>query len=197
MHLLYKAFARRLLASSLDDREHAYDAQQTEEHQSFRAGRRLGKHLLTANILFDRTVIPMVDYPHPLVDVWLATLACILDSRPRARSSWTFRVDVRGDVLGTTCWWRSDKFSIAGGVQQACVLSPWSFGAALECGHDLPAYVTNLGNCSLHWWCSSCQIPPLSKGVTKMFADDDLLDKNLVLQHCAVNLVRDKRNVVF
>ena len=56
-------------ASSLDDREHAYDAQQTEEHQSSRAGRRLGKHLLTANILFDRTVIPMVDYPHPLVDV--------------------------------------------------------------------------------------------------------------------------------
>ena len=156
----YKVFAYLILGRV----EEILESKQPEEQHGFRPGRRLEEHLLTANLLLDKTAAAGIA-------VWIVSLDL---SKAFDRTHWpTLWVALReqgvpehlvwllanayaeqiGEVMGK--WGKSRRFSITGGVRQGCVLSPRLFSAVLqwalqkwrtEIGHAGFDLGDNLGN---------------------------------------------------
>ena len=121
--------------------EATLDAGQPEEQHGFRAGRRIEEHLLTKNLVLDKT--HALDVPvwivsldlskafdkvkwenlwealseHGVSDHMLSVLQCIYDGQ-------------MGRIEDNNT--DGDPFSIKGGVRQGCVLSPRLFSCVLE-----------------------------------------------------------------
>ena len=151
IRLLYKTFAYLLLGR----REHLLEGGQPEEQPGFRPGRRLEEHLVTANLLLDKT--DAVGIP-----VWIISLDL---SKAFDRVHWPalWRALVEEGIPDHLVWilqcvyfgqcgevvadlGQSRKFNIKGGVRQGCVLSPRLFCAVLQWAmREWRAAVGNMG----------------------------------------------------
>ena len=173
--LFYKVFAYLILGRV----EEILESKQPEEQHGFRPGRRLEEHLLTANLLLDKTAAAGIA-------VWIVSLDL---SKAFDRIHWpTLWVALReqgvpehlvwllenayaeqiGEVMGE--WGKSRRFSITGGVRQGCVLSPRLFSAVLQWA--LQQWRTEIGHAGFD------PGDNLGNLVDLRFADDILLFAN-------------------
>ena len=148
IHLVLKTFAIFFLGRV----EHFLEAGQPEEQHGFRPGRRLEEHLVTANLMLDKT--DAVRIP-----VWIISLDLSKAfDRVHWPALWRALVDADhlvwilqcayfgqcGDVVGDMR--QSRKLNIAGGVRQGRVLSPRLFCAVLQWAmREWRAEVGNVG----------------------------------------------------
>ena len=137
LRLLYKLFAYLLLGRI----ERILDDAQPEEQHGFRGDHRIEEHLLTANLVIEKTLGAQLP-------VWMLSLDL---SKAFDRVAWpalwqalrahgvsdhlvwimqTMYEDQVGQVRGE--WGHSREFTITGGVRQGCVLSPRLFCCALQ-----------------------------------------------------------------
>ena len=135
--MMYKLLARMVLGR-VDD---VLDAAQPEEQHGFRPGRRIEKHLVTANLVLDKTLaanIPLwivsVDFSKAFDRVEWSALGSALQSQGVSEHLvWllpTSYRDQEGAVRGDSNM--SRWFNIFGGVRQGCVLSPRLFCVVLQ-----------------------------------------------------------------
>ena len=151
IRLLYKTFAYLLLGRL----EHLLEGGQPEEQHGFRPGRRLEEHLVTANLLLDKT--DAVGIPVWIISLdlskafdrghWPALWRALVDEGIPDHLVWILQCVYFGQCgevvahLG-----QSRKFNIKGGVRQGCVLSPRLFCAVLQWAmREWRAAVGNMG----------------------------------------------------
>ena len=133
IRLFYKTFAYMILGRVED----CLDAALPEEQHGFRRGRRLEEHLLTANLVLDKSLavgmpiwVISVDFSTAFDRVlWPALWQALLQAGVSEHLVWIIQQmyagqqgAVRGDD-GTESHW----FDICAGVRQGCVLSPRLF----------------------------------------------------------------------
>ena len=138
--LFYKTFAYMILGPVED----CLDAAQPEEQHGFRRGRRLEEHLLTANLVLDKSLavgmpiwVISVDFSKAFDRVlWPALWQALLQAGVSEHLVWIIQqmyVGQQGAVRGDDGT-ESHGFDICAGVRQGCVLSPRLFCAALQSG---------------------------------------------------------------
>ena len=175
VRLMYKVFARMILGRI----ENILDASQPEEQHGFRVGRRIEEHLLTANVLLDKTFaanlplwIVSVDFAKAFDSVeWSALWTALRTQGVSDHLVWVLQMlyqDQEGVVRGDSNL--SRWFKICGGVRQGCVLSPRLFCAVLQAA--LSAWRQSVEFLGLDF---GDGLPPL---LDLRFADDLLLFAN-------------------
>ena len=151
IRLLYKTFAYLLLRRL----EHLLEAGQPEEQHGFRPGRRLEEHLVTANLMLDKS--DAVGIPVWIISLdlskafnrvhWPALWRALVDEGIPVHLVWILQCvyfGQCGEVVGEMG--QSRKFNITGGVRQGCVLSPRLFCAVLQWAmREWRAEVGNMG----------------------------------------------------
>ena len=150
--LLYKTFAYLVLGRI----EATLDAGQPEGHHGFRAARRIEEHLLTTNLVLDKTLA--LDVP-----LWIVSLDL---SKAFDKAKWEHVWEALSEhgvsdhmlwVLQSIYYGQmgriehhntdGDPFCIREGVQQGCVLSPWLFSCVLEVA--LGCWCRKVGNAGM------------------------------------------------
>ena len=135
--LLYETFAYLVLGRI----EATLDAGQPEGHHGFRAARRIEEHLLTTNLVLDKTLA--LDVPLWIVSLdlskafdkvkWEHVWEALSEHGVSDHMLWVLQSIYYGQMgrieHNNT---DGDPFCIREGVQQGCVLSPWLFSCVLE-----------------------------------------------------------------
>ena len=137
IRVLYKLFTYLVLGRI----ENTLDCAQPEEQHGFRKNRRIEEHLVTANYVFDKTML--VGTPLWLISLdlskafdrvdWQALWTALETHGVSQHLVWILQLlydNQRGQVL--TDSGESREFDIRRGVRQGCVLSPRLFCSVLE-----------------------------------------------------------------
>ena len=144
LRLLYKTFAYMILGRI----EKQLDKAQPEEQHGFRANYRIEEHLLTANLVIDKTVatgkpvwIVSLDLSTAFDRVhWGSLWQALRQNEVSDHMVWILQCldhDQVGTVRGSSG--TSRPFDIRQGVRQGCVLSPRLFACVLQwlCAHGV------------------------------------------------------------
>ena len=137
LRLLYKVFAYLVLGRI----EATLEQHQPEEQHGFRSGRRIEEHLLTANIVIDKTLLANVPLWIVSLDLskafdrvsWDSLWGGLLRHGVSRHLVWALRLiywEQKGQII--TKQDTSREFDIKAGVRQGCVLSPRLFSCVLE-----------------------------------------------------------------
>ena len=135
--MMYKLFARMVPGRV----ENVLDAAQPEEQHGFRPERRIEEHLVTANLVLDKTLaanillwIVSVDFSKAFDRVeWSALWSALRTQGVPEHLVWLLQTLYHGQegaVRGDSHM--SRWFNIFGGVRQGCVLNPRLFCAVLQ-----------------------------------------------------------------
>ena len=118
-----------------------WEQHQPEEQHGFRSGRRIEEHLLTANIVIDKTLLANVPLWIVSLDLskaldrvsWDSLWGGLLRHGVSRHLVWALRLiywEQKGQII--TKQDTSREFDIKAGVRQGCVLSPRLFSCVLE-----------------------------------------------------------------
>ena len=137
IRLLYKVFAYMILGRIEDTLE----TNQPEEQHGFRSNRRIEEHLLTLNVILDKTL--EMDQPLWIISLdlskafdrvnWESLWQAVGDHGASPHLVWILQnlyYQQRGKIVGSMVG--SFEFDIAAGVRQGCVLSPRLICSILE-----------------------------------------------------------------
>ena len=167
----YKVFAYLILGRV----EEVLESKQPEEQHGFRPGRNLEEHLLTANLLLDKTAAAGITVWIVSLDLskafdrihWPTLWVTLREQGVPEHLAWLYAEQI-GEVMGE--WGKNRRFSITGGVRQGCVLSPRLFSAVLQWA--LQQWRTEIGHAGFDLGDN------LGNLVDLRFADDILLFAN-------------------
>ena len=138
IRLLYNVFAYMILARIED----TLDTNQPEEQHGFRSNSRIEEHLLTFNVILDKTLemdqtlwIISLDLSNAFDRAnWESLWQAVGGHGVSQHLVWILQslyYQQRGKIVGSME--DSFEFDIAAGVRQGCVLSPRLFRSLLEC----------------------------------------------------------------
>ena len=137
LRLLYKVFAYLVLGRI----EETLEQHQPEEQHGSRSGRMIEEHLLTANVVIDKTLLANVPLWIVSLDLskafdrvnWDSLWKGLLRHGVSKHLVWALRLiywGQKGQVINKKD--ASREFDIKAGVRQGCVLSPSLFSCVLE-----------------------------------------------------------------